>query len=247
MANFNTHFNVAAGFSFVLSTGLLAAQVATPETALLYFAAGTLGGLLPDIDLSYSVPVRWVFTLTALICVFIILFRYAHYSMVELLLLGTLVYVTIAYGVRLLFAWFTVHRGVIHSIPAALLACFLVAIAAEQFHATPLVAWLTGMMVGIGYLVHLSLDEMYSVNLVGMTLKSSFGTALSFGKSSSPQALVATMVLYIALFGSFFLTPSLKPLQQALTNPPVYRQIHLLPPPGTGWFQGLLPANRLQP
>ena len=50
MANFKTHVSVAAALSGVLATGFLAAGVAAPKDVWLYFAMGTVGGVLPDID-----------------------------------------------------------------------------------------------------------------------------------------------------------------------------------------------------
>ena len=39
-------------------------------------------------------------------------------------------------------------------------------------------AWLTGLFLFIGFLIHLALDEIYSVDVEGRTIKKSFGTAL---------------------------------------------------------------------
>jgi len=58
MANFKTHVSVAAALSGVLATGFLAAGVAAPKDVWLYFAMGTVGGVLPDIDADHSIPGR---------------------------------------------------------------------------------------------------------------------------------------------------------------------------------------------
>ena len=39
-------------------------------------------------------------------------------------------------------------------------------------------AWLTGLFVLIGFIIHLVLDEIYSVDVEGAVIKKSFGTAL---------------------------------------------------------------------
>ena len=57
MANFKTHVSVAAALSGVLATGFLAARVAEPKDVWLYFAMGTVGGILPDIDADHSLSV----------------------------------------------------------------------------------------------------------------------------------------------------------------------------------------------
>ena len=55
MANFNTHLIVASTASGLTATGLMGAGVAEPREVLLYFSAGTLGGLLPDLDSDNSI------------------------------------------------------------------------------------------------------------------------------------------------------------------------------------------------
>ena len=74
MANFKTHLSVAAGCSGVLTTGCLAVGLATPQHVWLYFALGTLGGILPDIDANNSIPGRMLFSFFALIVAFSALF-----------------------------------------------------------------------------------------------------------------------------------------------------------------------------
>ncbi len=41
-------------------------------------------------------------------------------------------------------------------------------------------SWFYGLFLFGGAMVHLLLDEMYSVNLMGMTMKRSSGTAMKF-------------------------------------------------------------------
>jgi hypothetical protein len=54
MADFKTHLVVASTLSGVLAIGTLVAGVATPKETLVYFCAGTIGGVLPDLDSDHA-------------------------------------------------------------------------------------------------------------------------------------------------------------------------------------------------
>jgi hypothetical protein len=115
------------------------------------------------------------------------------------ILIGLLTYAFVRYVVSRLFHAVTVHRGVIHSIPMAA-ACGL-----GLFHVTCLVfpvsasvAFWPSLFLSGGYIAHLLLDEAYSVDLRGVRLKRSFGTALKLGSMSN---LVGTVVVYCAIAG----------------------------------------------
>ena len=97
------------------------------------------------------------------------------------------------------FARLTVHRGIWHSLLAAVFAAlaavnllhWLLGQAAEA-------AWVGGLMVGIGYLAHLALDEAFGVDLLGVRVRRSFGTALkpwSYKDPASSLAMAAAVGL----------------------------------------------------
>ena len=120
MANFKTHMSVAAACSGGLATGFLVVGVASPRDVWLYFAMGTLGGILPDIDANNSIPGRMLFSFFALVFAFLTLFsRAGLYSIVELSILWLVTYVVVRYVIFQLFARLTVHRGIFHSLLAA--------------------------------------------------------------------------------------------------------------------------------
>ena len=60
-------------------------------------------------------------------------------------------------------------------------------------------AWGAGLMVGIGYLTHLVLDEVYSVDLLNSRVKRSFGTALKPFSLADPGSSFAMLVVVLAL------------------------------------------------
>ena len=239
MADFNTHLVGAAAVSGVAATALAMTQAAPHQAVMGYFVLGVIGGLLPDIDSPSSIPLRVAFTLLAVSSGFLAVFAFAQrYSLAELTLLWLGGFLAVRYLVFQLFTTLTTHRGLIHSIPAG--ACFglLTVLAAHRFlGATAIHAWLCGSFVTLGFLVHLLLDEFYSANLTGMTLKSSFGSAFSLGSLENPAG---TLVLYLLLAGLYWLSPLPDALLQLLFSGETYRGVAERLWPGQGWFRGLL-------
>src|SRR6266851_3072680 len=126
MANFKTHLAVAAACSGVMATGFLEAGVAAPRDVGLYFVMGTLGGILPDIDANNSIPGRMLFSFFAMVLAFLTLFSRTNvYSIVELSILWIVTYMVVRYIIFQMFAKLTVHRGIFHSILAAIFFGFL--------------------------------------------------------------------------------------------------------------------------
>ncbi len=113
---------------------------------------------------------------------FAVLFNAAtKLSIAELwiLWLGTLV--AVRYGLHAIFHRISVHRGIWHSILAAVFSAVATAIVFHHLLGKPEgVSWLAGAFMFIGYITHLTLDEIYSVDVMDTRIKSSFGTALKF-------------------------------------------------------------------
>ena len=78
----------------------------------------------------------------------------------------------------------TTHRGIFHSVPSAgifALGAYLATIRYDDFDRL-----VVGAAALAAVLSHLILDEIYSVDLMGVRLKKSFGTALSLWKPKTP-------------------------------------------------------------
>src|SRR5919198_3910827 len=206
MANFKTHVSVAAALSGVMATGFLVVGVAAPKDVWLYFAMGTVGGILPDIDADHSIPGRIFFSFFALVVAFLTLFsRAGVYSIVELSILWVATYVVVRYVIFKMFAKFSVHRGVFHSLlAAAFFGLLTTSLTYHLFRLSALGAWMSGLFVSVGYMIHLVLDELYSVDLTGARVKHSFGTALKVISSNAKT----TSVLALATVLVFYTTPS---------------------------------------
>ena len=63
---------------------------------------------------------------------------------------------------------------------------------------------IAGAFLLFGFIIHLLLDEIVSLNLLGFNIKKSFGSAL---KLYDRENLLGTVILYIIIIVFFFFTP----------------------------------------
>jgi len=224
MANFSTHVSGAAAVSGLLSTMFLKAGLVGIADAFALAFAGTTGGILPDIDLKYSYPSKIVFTtLGILIAMLWVFATNANLSMVELWVFGLLLFLIIRFPLWAIFHRFTVHRGSLHSIAAAVMFGMLsVALASRVFGRADQVAWLIGLFVFIGTVFHLLLDEIYSVDFVGRRIKRSFGSALK--PIDFDRMVPSSLIIFVALLGWIYSPPS-QGLWQQLMSVEFYEQL----------------------
>lgn len=218
MANFNTHFTVAAGASAVVSGTLLSMEVVSPEQAVIAFVLGTLGGLLPDVDSAHSTSIKVGFNVLSLLMTIMLIFvKSSTYSIVEMLIVSAITFGAIRYGFLELFRKISKHRGMFHTIPVALIWGIVVAILMQYFFGlNSLVSWVYGFMITFGYLVHLILDETYSVDLGNRRMKKSSGTAFKLGMFKTTKDKLHTAVIYAIIPLLLFLAPETTLIQNAL-------------------------------
>jgi len=243
MADFKTHVAVASTASGVLAIGCLVAGVATPKEVVLYFCAGTIGGVLPDIDSDHTIPVQILFSVLAVILAFMSVFNKADtYSIVELSCLWILVYLLVRHVIYKIFAKFTVHRGIFHSQLAAIFFLFLsAAMAYHLFGLGSVTAWLVGCFVALGYMIHLLLDEIYSVDITGARVKKSFGTALKFASAAELKTSVALGAATVLLF--FLAAPALSDFLHTVGNQQTYASLQARFLPKDRWFNFPYPRH----
>jgi hypothetical protein len=198
MANFRTHLYAAFGLSGVAAIACMKAGAVPPAETPVLLGLGTLGGLLPDVDSERSVPIRIGFNLLAFTLAFLTMFQFAgRYTVAELALIWLGVFLTVRYLVLELFNACTTHRGIFHSVLAALFfALGTVSLSHHLFGRAPHLAWLHGAFIGMGYLIHLTLDELFSVDLLNRRLKLSFGSAL---KLASVKYWRTTLLMSLAV------------------------------------------------
>lgn len=235
MANFTTHIAVGTVVSGALATLTLAADVVAPENLVAVTMAGVLGSVLPDIDLKDSRPSRAMFSGLAVFFSFVVLFTFAHrFSVAELwiLWLGTIIFVR--YIVHSIFHRMSYHRGIYHSVLAGLFFAFFAAVIFKHLlgrHEG--VAWLAGGFLFIGYMVHLTLDEIYSVDVMDTRVKASFGTALKLYDKKHPGHSIA---MALATVAAFMLTPPTKTFLDGMRSREVWAGLHQRLLPKDRWF-----------
>jgi membrane-bound metal-dependent hydrolase YbcI (DUF457 family) len=197
MAAFREHITfscaLGAGYSVLLAKGL-------GEEWPLALQAGALcgvSGMLPDLDSDSGTPVREIFGVTAAVLPLLFLHKLHRMGMSPeaTLLVFIAAYLLIRFVLAWLFRLVTVHRGMFHSIPGALIAAELAYLAYDPPHEKGRL--LVAFGVFLGFLSHLVLDEIYSVdiNSVLPRLKTSAGSALKFASKS----VIATVFTWLLL------------------------------------------------
>lgn len=230
MANFNTHLSVAFVASGMSALVLHKAGILTGAEFLLCTVVGTLGGLLPDIDLDSSVPARIGFNVLALLTAFLVVMYWTTVmSLASLMVVWLLTYVIMRYGVFNLFSSLTVHRGVVHSLPyLAIMALLLVDMSFYGLKYSAVLSWSLGVFLLAGSLIHLVLDEVYSVNVFGLKLKKSSGTAFKIFEYKRRWLYLG---LYAALMVLVIFAPPFDLFWHTLTDPMTWLMLkkNLLP------------------
>lgn len=211
MASFTGHFR----FSAVLAVGTAAIASLWLQfdwgATLLVVALTIVGGLAPDLDSASGIPVRELFGLASIVAPLFLAPRIKEelgLTADQQLAMILLLYFFVKYGLCNVFKHFTVHRGMFHSIPAMLILGLLVFLATK--HSTPesdmmLHRIVFSVVAMIGFMGHLVLDEIYSINLDGMAISVNqfSGTAVKFIGPSMPSNLFCYSLLGLVGFGSY--------------------------------------------
>nr|WP_320189782.1 metal-dependent hydrolase [uncultured Desulfobacter sp.] len=236
MADFKTHLTVSSITSSIAATMLFAAAVASPQEVLLYFIMGVVGGLLPDIDSDSSLTVRLLFTFIATLISFLVMFKQrADNTVMELLIIWAASFIFIKIFIFSLFTKLTVHRGIIHSIPASVAFGCMAAIGLNRvFHFNDFVSWMAGGFVFGGSILHLILDELCGLNFLTLKAKRSSGTAFKFG---SVKHLKETIAMYMLIAVLFVAMPSHTRFFSVIFTPQTYEHLEFFP--SGKWFSRL--------
>jgi len=200
LAGYREHISVSGmmgiGYAFVAIFLFNYSAVQAAIAAILTWIAG----MLPDLDSETGRPVRELSGVTAALAPMVV---FQHSSAIgvdsdRIVLVSLLVYGAVRYGGPAILGRVTVHRGMFHSIPALLIASELTFLCYYSIELR--VRLLMAIGVGIGFLSHLILDEMYSVqwNGVRIRLKKSAGSALKFaGKESLPNGFTLGLLMFL--------------------------------------------------
>ena len=244
MANFTTHIAVGTVVSGGLATRTVAADVLGPESLVAVTMAGVLGSILPDIDLKDSRPARILFSGLAVFFSFCVLFSQADkFSIAELWLIWLATFVIVRYGGESAFHRFSYHRGIWHSLLAGLMFWLLTAIVFKYLLGRhDGVAWLGGGFLFIGYITHLILDEIYSVDVMDRRIKQSFGSALKLADFKRPGESLAVLVFTCL---AFMLAPTSQTFVDSLSSRQLWVGLHDKLIPSDKWFGVIGEKGRL--
>jgi hypothetical protein len=142
----------------------------------------------------------------------------------------------------MVFHRISVHRGIWHSILAAVFCAVATAVVFQHMLNKPAgVAWLAAAFMFVGYLTHLTLDEIYSVDVMDTRLKSSFGTALKF---IDRRHFYSSLAMAAATLGAIVISPPTDTFVDGLSSRSLWSGLEqrLLPP--DKWF-GLVETPRV--
>jgi len=191
---------------------------------------------LPDIDSDSSLTVRLLFTFIATLISFLVMFKQrADNTVMELFIIWAASFIFIKFFIFSLFTKLTVHRGMIHSIPAAVaFGCLAAIILNRVFHFNDFVSWMAGGFVFGGSILHLILDELYGLNLLSLKAKKSSGSAFKFGSIKNIKETIAIYMLIAVLFVAM---PSHTRFLSVIFAPQTYEHIEFVP--SGKWFSRL--------
>jgi hypothetical protein len=180
MAGFRMHVTTSALFG-VGYAGIGHTVYGVPlDTSLVAGAMCCFSGMLPDLDSDYGVPLRETMAFVAAVTPMLLVghFQQLQLSHDAMILAAVSLYLFVRFGITNMIRKYTVHRGMFHSIPACLIFTGLAFLATGTAE-LPIRCYKAGG-VALGFMSHLTLDEIYSVEWKSgrWRLKKSFGTAL---------------------------------------------------------------------
>ncbi len=204
MAAFRQHilFSSTLGAGYALAAGRLGVEW-TP--AMLSGALCGVAGMLPDLDSDSGRPARELFGVLAAVSPLLLLHRLedAGLSPEGVILAAVVLYLAMRFGIAWIFHRLTVHRGMFHSLPAALIAAETTFLAHNSLERDGRLV-LAGA-VFVGFLSHLVLDACYDLRLPGRRYnpRSAAGSPLKLFSGSIPATLFtwSALALFTYLIG----------------------------------------------
>ena len=124
MADFKTHITTSS----IIGVGYAAVGFAVfdvpPAHALVAAALCSVAGMLPDLDSNSGIPQREMLSFVSVVIPMLMIHRFEQLELdaEQMVFVAGVMYLAIRFGIGNLFKKFTKHRGMWHSIPAALVA-----------------------------------------------------------------------------------------------------------------------------
>lgn len=207
MALFREHITVGA---LVAAVGVVLlyfyAIVTDPLLLALLFFVTVGASFLPDIDSDSGIPFYLIFGTFTLACAGIALYFALTKEYEELYLLigvpvGTFLFVWFVIGA--IFKSFTTHRGILHSIPATLIAGLLTFLVAKYLEHGETTSLTFALAVGAGYASHLILDELHAENILNgnpFERRRSLGSAVKLFSYSAGINIFTYLILVVLIY-----------------------------------------------
>lgn len=182
MADFQTHITTSTVLGIAGGLAAHAFYEVPLPSCILAGGLCSIAGMLPDLDSDSGVPLRESVAFAAAIIPMMLLERFAKwgFGFEATILVSAMLYLVVRFGVAEALKNYTVHRGMFHSIPAALIAAELTFLIFDNENVS--LRFLNAGAVFTGFMSHLILDELWSVDVNWglVRFKSSFGSALKF-------------------------------------------------------------------
>ena len=233
MADFKTHITTSTLCGFALGGTAYFGFDYPLDQSLLATGLCSVSGMLPDLDSDNGVPVRELFSFAAAIVPMLMIGRFQHMgiSVEQMVLAGIGIYLGIRFGVSSIFKRFTVHRGMWHSLPAAFLISSIAFFVCSGEDLK--LRLFKTLAVFVGFCSHLVLDEVYSIDLRGRSIrvKKSLGTAMKFYGSNQ----FANFTVYTLLVGVVFVIAYDESITEAFGYDPIR-----IPHTAQEWFDGIV-------
>lgn len=165
---------------------------------------GIVGGLLPDIDSDSSKPLTILFEILSITLPLVALIAlFAPMPILKTILAWLLLGLFLRLTLFKLFLRFTRHRGIFHSVAMAVLVGEVAALVLHKLFGVGMrLSAIYGFMLFFGYMIHLILDEIYSINALGLRMKRSFGSALKLYDRDNP---IGTLIVYVLIALLYYL------------------------------------------
>jgi LexA-binding, inner membrane-associated putative hydrolase len=180
MPGFKIHITASTALGIGYGGAAFALYDVPAPTAALAAVLCSVSGMLPDLDSGPGRPLHESVSFAAAAVPMMMADRFKHlgWTHESMILAGAMIYILIRFVLGHMLKKWCVHRGIFHSFPVALIFAeigFLVCTSGDLN-----MRYFKAGAVAIGFLSHLILDEIWSIDLTHMRLKSSFGTAMKF-------------------------------------------------------------------
>lgn len=179
MPGFKVHITASTALGVAYGTTACVGYNLPIETCVLATGLCSVSGMLPDLDSGPGRPLRESVTFGAAVVPMLLIDRFKHMQMSHdsMVLAGGLIYLSIRWGVAWVLRHYSVHRGMFHSLPTAIIFSELAFLLCSS-GGLPVRFFEAGAVMA-GFLSHLILDEIWSIEWKGLLpgVKHTFGTA----------------------------------------------------------------------